>query len=196
MTSQNQGFPQISAPMVDNRGNVSPVWLRFFQSLWVRSGAGQGESTPFVPDNVAITGGTINGTVIGGDNPTSATFTNVLVTQSLKAANFAGASTGTNTGDVTITGQNYLSISGQHITVNPVNLSTGNVTGNLPVSHLNSGTAASATTYWRGDATWHNPFTGSVANGTYTTGAKLTGGGNNGTITITNGLITAITQAS
>jgi hypothetical protein len=59
--------------------------------------------------------------------------------------------------DVTLDGiYDYITISGQVITRHQIDLAT-DVLGNLAVSHLDSGTNASATTFWRGDGAWVVP---------------------------------------
>ncbi|MFZ1249149.1 MAG: hypothetical protein WAQ24_02410, partial [Candidatus Saccharimonadales bacterium] len=107
-------------------------------------------------------------------------------TGALSASNFSGThsgtSSGTNTGDVTLAGQNYLSIAGQTITAAQINL-TSHVTGVLPAT--NGGTGIN--TYAQGDIL----LGGATAN----TLTKLAIGGS-GTCLTSNGTIASWASCS
>lgn len=219
MSTQNQGVPSYNYAFVDNKGTISPAWYQFMVSLWKRTGGG---SSPGIVSSIAVI--SHNGVTSSVTNPTAnATITLGLgtITPAAVAAtgNVAGANlSGTNTGNVTFSGENYLSFTGQALSANSVNLGTSNATGTLAAGRFPAlvGDITTSVGSLSTALATVNPDVGTFTNATITANAKglitaavdnpglsvtiitaaLTTLGTQGSMTFVNGILTAQTPAT
>jgi hypothetical protein len=134
------------------------------------SGLGTGVATALAVNVGSAGAPLVNGGVLG--TPSSGTATNL--TGLPISTGVSGLGTGVATALAVNVGSSGAPVvnggalgtpsSGTATNLTGLPLSTG-VTGNLPVTNLNSGTSASASTFWRGDGVWSAPAGGGDVTG-------------------------------
>jgi hypothetical protein len=201
-------IPAPRTPLIDEQsGDMTPAWYRFFYNLFGFAGSGGDGGVPVnrggtghtsYTDGQLLIGNSVGntldkntltpGTAIGITNGHGTIEIDNTGVTSIVAG--SGISRSAATGNVTVTNTGVLSVSGGTTGLTPSAATTGAVTLAGTLNVANGGTGATTALTAR-----TNLGLGSGLSVTITT-AKLTALGANGSMTFTNGILTAQTQAT